>query len=58
MKRWGWVGREAPDPLGALTWLGRAARVGHEGATVAFDELAAETDPGVVSKARTLIEGR
>jgi hypothetical protein len=48
-------GVEAPDPLGALTWLGRAARVGHKGATAAFDQLAIETDPAVVSKARALI---
>jgi len=51
-------GVDAPDTLGALTWLGRAARVGHEGATAAFDELAKGTAPEVVAEARALIEGR
>ena len=51
-------GVDAPDPLGALTWLGRAARVGHKGATAAFDELVKDTAPEVVAEARALIEGR
>jgi hypothetical protein len=48
-------GLQAPDTLGALTWLGRAARVGHEGATRALRVLVVGADPELVARARELV---
>ena len=48
-------GVERPDVLGALTWLGKAARVGHEGAASAYEELLGEAAPELVRAAEQLI---
>jgi TPR repeat protein len=51
-------GIDAPDPTGALVWLGLAARVGHEGALNARKELEARVTPEIVESARALMRER
>ena len=44
-----------PDPVGALVWLGLAARVGHEGAIRAKQQLEQEVSQSVIDQALKLI---
>jgi TPR repeat protein len=51
-------GINAPDPTSALVWLGLAARVGHEGAIRARDELEGRVPPEVIESARIRLRER
>ncbi|MDE0891553.1 MAG: tetratricopeptide repeat protein, partial [Planctomycetota bacterium] len=51
-------GLEAPDELNALVWLSLAARVGHEGAIQARNDLEARVSPELKARANALMRER